>query len=49
MVGWLRQLDGCEFEQLRELAVDRAPWHTAVRGAGKNWTGLSAWTELGPL
>ena len=41
MVGWHHQLDGCEFEQLQEVVMDRAPWHTAVHGVAKSWTGLS--------
>ena len=32
MVGWHHQLNGHEFEQFRELVVDREAWGAAVRG-----------------
>ena len=35
MVGWHHRLDGHEFEQLRELVMDREAWHAAVPGGLK--------------
>ena len=32
MVGWHYRLDGYEFEQLRELVVDKEAWGAAVHG-----------------
>ena len=32
--------------KLRELAVDRDAWRSAVHGIAKSWTWLSDWTEL---
>ena len=32
-VGWHHQLNGHEFEQLRERVKDREAWHTAVQGS----------------
>ena len=47
MIGWHHWLDGREFEQLRELVMDREAWHAAVHGVAKsrtwlrlNWTGI---------
>ena len=36
MVGWHHQLGGHEFEQARELRMDREAWHAAVHGVAKN-------------
>ena len=30
VVGWHHRLDGLEFEQARELVMDREAWHAAV-------------------
>ena len=46
MTGWHHWLDGHEFEQLRELVMDREAWRAAVHGVAKSWTWLSDWTEL---
>jgi len=32
MVGWHHRLEGHEFEQLRELVIDKEAWHAAVHG-----------------
>ena len=32
--------------RLRELVMDREPWHAAVYGIGKSQTWLRDWTEL---
>ena len=32
MLGWYHQLDGQEFEQARELVMDRAAWCATVHG-----------------
>ena len=45
MVGWYHRLDGHEFEQVRELVMDREAWRAAVDGAAKSWTRPRA-TEL---
>ena len=46
MVGWHHRLDGHEFEQLRDLVMDREAWRAAVYGVAKNRTRLRDWTEL---
>ena len=46
MVGWHHWLDGHEFEQLRELLMDREVWRAAVHGVAKSQTWLSNWIKL---
>ena len=38
IVGWYHRLNGQEFEQVRELVMDREAWHAAVCGVAKNRT-----------
>ena len=45
-IGWHHQLDGHEFEQLRELVMDREACQAAVHGVAKSQTWLSNWTEV---
>ena len=40
MVGWHHQLNGREFEQLRELVIDGEAWSAAVCGVTKSQTRL---------
>ena len=41
MAGWHHRLDGHEFEQARELVVDREAWRAVVHGVAKSWTRLT--------
>ena len=41
MVRWHHQLNGHEFENLRELVMDRETWRAAVHGVAKGRTQLS--------
>ena len=41
MVGLRHQLNGHEFEQTQEIAMDREAWHAAVHGVAKSWHDLS--------
>ena len=45
MVGWHHWLNGHEFEQARELVMDREAWCAAVHGVTKSRTWLSNWTD----
>ena len=44
MVGWHHWLNGHEFEQARELTMDREACDAAVHGVAKSQTWLSNWT-----
>ena len=49
MVGWHHWLNGHEFEQLRELVMDREDWRAAVHGAGSvrnNWATELNWLMI---
>ena len=35
MVGWNHRLNGHEFEQARELVMDRETWYAAVHGVAE--------------
>ena len=41
MIGWHHQLNGHEFEQLRETVKDRKTWCVEAHGVAKSWTQLS--------
>ena len=38
MVGWHHRFDGHDFEQVREMVMDREAWHAAVHGVAKSQT-----------
>ena len=46
MVGWLRRLNGHEFEQAPGVGMDKEAWSAWVHGVANSWTWLSGWTEL---
>ena len=46
MVGWHYWLDGHEFDELRELVMDRKAWRAVAYGVAKSRTWLSDWTKL---
>ena len=37
----LNIIDGREFDELRELVMDREAWRAAIHGVAKSWTQLS--------
>ena len=41
MAGWHHQLDGHEYEKLRELVMDREAWRATIHGVTKSRTQLS--------
>ena len=41
MVGWHHRLGGHEFEQLRELGMDREAWRAAVHAVTNSQTQTS--------
>ena len=41
MAGWHHQLNGPEFEQLRELVMDKGAWCNAFHGVTNDRTQLS--------
>ena len=41
IAGWHHGLDGHEFDELRELVMDREAWHAAIHGIPKSRTRLS--------
>jgi len=38
MAGWHHCLNGPEFEELRELVMDREAWRAAIHWVSKSWT-----------
>ena len=46
LAGWHHRLDGCEFEWLWELVMDREAWWAVIHGVTKHQTRLSDWTKL---
>ena len=46
MAGWHHRLNGCEFEWILEMVMDREVWRAAIHGVAKSRTRLSDWTEL---
>ena len=46
MAGWHHWLNGLSLNELRELAMDREPWHATIHGVTKIQIWLSNWTEL---
>ena len=46
MAGWHHWLDGHEFNELREMVMDREAWHAAIMGlqrVGHNWVTELNW------
>ena len=41
MVGWHHQFNGHEYEQTPGDSEGQGPWHVAVHGVTKSWTGQS--------
>jgi len=40
MAEWHHRLDGREFEELREMVMDREAWRAMIRGVAKSRTPL---------
>ena len=40
MAGWHHRLDGREFDELRELVMDREAWHAAIHEVTRSRTRL---------
>ena len=41
MVGWHHRLDDMGLSELQETVKGKEPWHAAVHGVAKSWTGLT--------